>query len=160
MMQFLFLVSMIFQTTSSMHVRVMDAEGQALPNVRVELILYEFRSGKAEARIAFSEHCTTDQNGECGISIGETSGMLRGRLDLGEYGGRDVIWPGGVLDVPVMVDLENMRVKGTEAGPYDFQERDGGVLIRRTPWAAIVIVSALVGCAVFWAFTLSRREHA
>ena len=162
MMQILFLFSMVFQASSSVHVLVVDAEGEPLPDVRVELVLYDFESGsgQTQARKTFSDRCTTDQNGECTIMIGETRGVLRGRLDLGKYGGRDVIWPGGALDAPVMVDLEKSRVKGTEAGPYDFQEKDGGVPIRQTPWLAIGIVGLIMGSAVFWAYTESRREHA
>jgi len=162
MMQILFLFSMIFQTSSSVHVLVADATGKPLADVRVELVLYAFESnsGQMQARKTFSDHCATDQNGECTIVIGETRGILRGRLDLGKYGGRDVIWLGGALEAPVMIDLEKSRVKGTEAGPYDFQEKDGGVPIRQTPWLAIMIVSALVGSAVFWAYVQSRKEHA
>jgi hypothetical protein len=162
MMRFLFLVSMFFQsTTSSVHILAADAEGNPLPHVRVELVLYEFRPGQTEVREIFSGRCSTDQNGECMIGIGETSGLLRGRLELGRYGGRDVIWPGGVLTAPVLVDLQNKRVKGTEVGAYDFQEKDGGITIQTgTSWLSILAATLIVGLIVFRAYVQSRREHA
>jgi hypothetical protein len=161
MLRFLLLLSLL-STTSSVHVLVADAAGDPMQGVKVELVLYDFKlfSGQTQVQKTFSDRCTTDQNGECTIVIGETSGLLRGRLDLGKYGGRDVIWPGGALNAPVLVDLENNRVKGTEAEPYDFQEKDGGVTIRDgIPWFALA-ATAVVGLIVFWAYVQSRKEHA
>jgi hypothetical protein len=163
MMQLLFLFSMIFQATSSVHVLVADGAGNPMPGVQVSLVLYDFETklGQTEAREVFSDQCRTDSNGECTIRIGETSGVLRGRLELGKYGGRDVIWTGGVLDAPVLVDLKQKRVKGMEAGPYDFQEKGDGILIRKeTSWLAILIVTTVLGGIVFWAYLQSRKEHA
>ena len=162
MLQFLFLLS-ILTTNSSMHVMVADATGNPLQGVRVELVLYDFKliSGQTQVQKTFSDHCTTDQNGECWILIGGTSGLLRGRLDLGKYGGRDVIWPGGALNAPVLVDLKNNKVKGMEAGPFDFQKKDGGVVIQNgTPWLSILLATLIVGVIVFWAYVQSRKEHA
>jgi hypothetical protein len=161
MLRFLLLLS-ILSTTSSVHVMVADAAGNPMQGVQVELVLYDFKliSGQTKVQKTFTGQCTTNQNGECTIVIGETSGILRGRLDLGKYGGRDVIWPGGALNAPVLVDLENNRVKGTEAGPYDYQEKDGGVTIRDgIPWFALA-ATVLVGLIVFWAYVQSRKEHA
>lgn len=162
MMRSLFLFSFLL-ATSSVHVWVADAEGAPLADVRVELVLYEyqFNSGQAEAQPVFSDQCVTDRNGECTIVIGETRGLLRGRLDLGKYGGRDVIWPGGALNAPVLVDLKNKRVKGTEAGAYDFQEKDGGVAIQHgTPWLVILTAAMMVCGIVLRAYLRSRKEHA
>ncbi len=161
MLRFLLLLS-ILSTTSSVHIMVADATGNPMHGVQVELVLYDFKliSGQTQVQKTFTDQCTTDQNGECTIVIGETSEILRGRLDLGKYGGRDVIWPGGALNAPVLVDLENNRVKGTEAGPYDFQEKDGGVMIRDgIPWFALA-ASVVAGMIVFWAYAISRKEHA
>ena len=164
MMQLLFLFSMIFQTSaSSVRILVADAQGQPMSKIRVSLVLYEFVSaaGKMEARETFSKHCTTDANGECTIQIGETSGILRGRIDLGKYGGRDVFWPGGALTAPVLVDIEAGRVKGTEAGAYDFQEQDGGIMIQKSvPWLVIGIGLLAVGSIVVLIYLKARKEHA
>ena len=160
MMRFLFLFLI---TISSVHVLVIDAEGVRLSDVQVELVLYEYRenSGQTEVQVTFSDRCQTDQSGECTIMIGETSGLLRGRLDLGKYGGRDVIWPGGVLDAPIQVDLKNNTVKGTEAKPFDFQEEDGGVRVQSgTPWLVILMSTLIVFGIVCWAYLRSRSEHA
>ena len=162
MLSFLFLLS-ILTTNSSVHVLVADDAGYPMQGVKVELVLYDFKliSGQTQVQKTFSDHCTTDQNGECLILIGGTSGLLRGRLDLGKYGGRDVIWPGGALNAPVLVDLKNNRVKGAEAGPFDFQEKDGGVVIQNgTPWLSILLATLIVGVIVFWAYVRSRKEHA
>jgi len=165
MLRSLFLVWILFQNAaaSSVQVRVADAAGQPLPDVRVRLDLYEPGSvpERMEVWTVFSGHCRTDQNGECTIVIGETHGLLRGRLDLGSYGGRDVIWPGGALEAPVLVDLENMRVKGTEAGPYDLQEKDGGIAIRQgIPWGLILVVTLSAGGILVRVYLRSKREHA
>ncbi len=162
MLSFLLLLS-ILSTNSSMHVMVADTAGNPMQGVRVELVLYDFKliSGRTQAQNTFSDHCNTDQNGECWILIGETSGLLRGRLDLGKYGGRDVIWPGGELNAPIMVGLKNNRVKGTEAGAYDFQEKDGGVTIGQgIPWILIILATLIVSGIVFRAYVRSRQEHA
>jgi hypothetical protein len=162
MLRFLLLLS-ILSTTSSVHVLVADAASNPMQGVRVELVLYDFKliSGRTQVQKTFSDHCITDLNGECTIEIGVTRGSLRGRLSLGKYGGRDVIWPGGELNAPIMVDLKNNRVKGTEAGAYDFQEKDGGVTIgNRTPWLLIFLATVLVSMIVFGAYIRSRKEHA
>ena len=52
------------------------------------------------ATVAFAGSCTTDASGDCVIEVGETNGVLRGRLDVEGYGSRDVIWPGGTLELP------------------------------------------------------------
>jgi len=161
MLRSLLLLSILF-TTSSVHILVADTAGVPMQGVRVELVLYDFKlmAGQTQAQKTFSDHCTTDLNGECTIVIGETRGLLRGRLDLGKYGGRDVIWPGGALEAPVLVDLEQDRVKGTEAGPYDFQEKDGGVAVREgNPWF-ILTATVLAGMIVYWTYARSRKEHA
>ena len=161
MLRSLLFLSILF-TTSSVHVLVADAAGVPMHGVRVELVLYDFKlsAGQTQAQKTFTDHCTTDLNGECTIVIGETRGLLRGRLDLGKYGGRDVIWPGGALEAPVLIDLEQDRVRGTEAGPYDFQEKDGGVAVREgIPWFALA-AAVLAGMLVYWAYAISRKEHA
>ena len=157
----LFLFSLLV-ANSSVHVMLKDAAGDPLAGVRVTLVLYDISisAEQMEARQIFSGHCRTDQNGECTIQIGETNGVLRGRLDLGRYGGRDVIWPGGALHAPVLVDLEHSRVKGSEAGPYDFQEKDGGVPLRHgTPWLVIGVAAAMAGGLVCLVYLRSRQEH-
>ena len=161
MMRLIFLLSLFFQNsaTSSVRIPVADADGKPMPEVRVTLVLYEF--SLTEIRETFSARCTTDAQGECTILIGETSGLLRGRLDLGKYGGRDVIWPGGALTAPVVIDVQNRRIKGTEAQPYDFQEKESALTIQKdSPWLLIFGAGLMLGGLVFWAYQRSRQEHA
>ena len=74
------------------------------------------------------------------------------------YGSRDVIWPGGTLELSVRLDKVN---PGTEAQPYDFQEEDGGVRLRASfPWLSVSCVALLVGGLVVVIYLRARKEHA
>jgi hypothetical protein len=88
-----------------------NTEGQPLPNVQIsmDLAFYEvITADQLEARGAFSDECTTDGHGACSILIGETGELLlRGSLDLGEYGSRNLEWHGGALDVPIRINQES-----------------------------------------------------
>jgi len=153
---------LLFQImTSSLHVHVVDENYLPQAGVSVHLELYEFVSDEEGmvATVVFSEDCITDTSGDCVIEVGETSGVLRGRLDVEGYGSRDVLWPGGVLELPVRLDRVN---PGTEAQPYDFLEEDGGVPVSREsfPWISITCVLLLVGGLVAVIYLRSRKEHA
>ncbi len=103
------LMILFISSESRINIHVLDAEAQPLAGVRIFLDLH-FMEG-SEIRGAYSDECTTDQNGECTLHIGETHGQrLRGTLDLGSYGSRIVEWNGGVLDVPIQIhDRETAR---------------------------------------------------
>ncbi len=85
-----------------------DFEGQPLSELPISLDLYFYEfiaADQLEVRGAFSDECTTDTHGACSILIGETQDLLlRGRLDLGEYGSRILEWRGGALDVPIRIE--------------------------------------------------------
>ena len=96
------LMILFISSESQINIHVLDAKAQPLSEVRIFLDLH-FMEG-SEIRGAYSDECTTDQNGECTLHIGKTHGQrLRGTLDLGSYGSRIVEWNGGVLDVPIHV---------------------------------------------------------
>ena len=93
------------------NISLADPEGQPLPNVQIsmDLSFYEvLAADQLEVRGAFSDECTTDKQGACSILVGETQDLLlRGSLDLGEYGNRNLEWHGGVLDVPIRIEPED-----------------------------------------------------
>jgi len=153
------LILLLQTLTSSLQVHVFDADYQPQPGVNVHLDLYEFASDEdgTTATVVFSKECNTDTTGICTIEVGETTGMLRGRLDVQGYGGRDVIWPGGPLELAIRLDKVN---PGTEAQPYDFQEKDGGVsLYRGIAWFPVTIVVLLIGGLVIAIYFRARQVH-
>jgi hypothetical protein len=105
MIQILFLLA-VFSASSRIDVFIADAAGQPLPNVRVSLDLYFYEAApSSEIRGAFSDECTTDGQGRCSLWIGQTQDLvLRGSLDLGQYGIRNVEWQGGVLEMPIRIE--------------------------------------------------------
>jgi hypothetical protein len=148
---------------SSVNVHLMDANGP-IANARVTLTLWSFdvEGNQTIARSEFEDSCKTDRNGACTIVIGETEGVLRGSLDVGEYGKRSLLWPGGAVDVGLFVENGKLLV-GTEAGPYDFQkdeplslvvvDRRAGVLrLTLTALAALPLLFVLV-----WVYLQARR---
>jgi hypothetical protein len=162
MMQLPFLFVLLWQAvTSSVHIQVMDVNGKGLANVEAALTLYSFsvHGDQLWARPIFSDSCATDKDGKCTIVIGETDTFLRGRIDLGKYGGRDLIWPGGAIDVPIQIDAGRVQF-GTEAGPYDFEEDDTGVIIHSTPWLAAFFMFLALGGFAAWIYVKAKQEHA
>jgi len=153
------LILLLQALITSLQVHVMDTNDQPQADVTVRLELYDFASEEYEttATVAFTGHCTTNASGDCEIEIGETNGVLRGRLDVEGYGSRDVIWPGGRLQIPVRLEQVN---PGTEAQPYDFQEENGGVLLRTSfPWVSVICVAVLVGGLALAIYFRARKEH-
>jgi len=154
------LILLLQALTSSLQVHVSGTDYQPQADLTVHLELYDFASDGDDvvATVTITGECTTDANGACEIEIGETNGRLRGRLVVGGHGSRDVIWPGGVLELSVRLDQVN---SGTEAQPYDYQEKDGGVILHSTfPWMSVVIVGFLVGGLVIAIYLRARKEHA
>ena len=98
----LFPAKVVFAAATRVHIYLTDSAGQPLADVPVALDLRFYESASAEPSGAFSDECTTDAQGECTILIGETRDLrLRGRLDLGGHGSREVEWRGGVLEVSI-----------------------------------------------------------
>jgi hypothetical protein len=110
----LFIPSTVFASSlnaTRINISLSNSEGQALPNVQISMDLYFYEHiamDQLELRGAYSDECTTDAQGVCSILIGETQDLLlRGSLDLGEYGSRNVEWHGGALDVPIRIKHES-----------------------------------------------------
>jgi hypothetical protein len=117
---------------------LVDPDGQPLPNVQIsmDLSFYEVLSAdQLEVRGAFSDECTTDAQGACRILIGETGDLLlRGVLDLGEFGIRNLEWHGGDLDVPIRIE---------QAAPVENSSS-----IRTMMYSAILFLSVLMGAVI------------
>lgn len=120
------------------NISLSNAEGKPLPNeqISMDLSFYEvLAADQLEVRGAFSDECTTDRDGACSILIGGTGDLLlRGSLDLGEYGSRNLEWNGGTLDVPIQIE---------HAVPVENSSS-----IRTMIYSAILFLSALMGVAV------------
>jgi hypothetical protein len=163
MLKSIIIFSMLIQQViaSSLHVTVVDQSGSPMPGVPVTLDLYFYSyvaPDQMEVRGAFSDGCTTDDHGRCVIVIGETDTILRGYLDLGEYGGRDVFWPGGELSLTIRIEDEKIKI-GREAAPYELQEKDDSLIVRRIPWVWIIAILFTSGMILTWLYLQSRREH-
>ena len=78
-----------------------------MKEVRVELITYiATGAGWQEEQIGT---CTTDEEGRCEIAAKVEiwpDGLVRGYLNVGEYGKRPVIWPGGELQMTIHSEQE------------------------------------------------------
>jgi hypothetical protein len=120
------------------NISLLNAEGQPLPNVQIsmDLSLYEvLATEQLEVRGAFSDECSTDGHGVCSILIGETGELLlRGSLDLGEYGSRNLEWHGGALDVPIQIE---------QAAPVENCSS-----LRTMIYSVILFLSTLLGMVV------------
>jgi hypothetical protein len=102
-------------------ISISNAAGQPLPDLHISMDLYFYEviaADQLEVRGAFSDGCTTDAHGACSILVGETQDLLlRGSLDLGEYGSRNLEWHGGALDVPIRIEPES-KTQTTPVAPY------------------------------------------
>lgn len=115
-----FLLCVAADALHGVRIHMVDAEQKPLSGVAVELELYEY--GEDTITIRYIGKCTTDEAGQCLIEIEKPSfdatGFLRGQLIVGEYGKRALIWPGGILDVPVWLDVGNTLDVAGESQPY------------------------------------------
>ena len=154
------LVLLAQQTGTFLHLRVIDVSGKPMGDVSVTLELYTYVD--QDANIWFEEVCQTDLDGRCEFQIESAppdGGFLHGSLQVGDFGIRDVTWPGGEFNITIPVEQIGF---GQEAEPYAFQQEDGGVEIfqrRGLPVYALIILLILVSLSVFM-YRKARKEHA
>lgn len=147
-------------TGTMLSLRVLDADQEPISGVEISLALYIYEG--QEAILWFEENCQTDADGHCLFQIESTppdGGFLRGTLQVGDFGLRDVIWPGGELKLTVPTDQIGF---GQEAVPYEFQPEDGGVeIVQRDglPLYALLLFFLLCGLVGFF-YQQSRKEQA
>jgi hypothetical protein len=162
MKAFLFTLILFTQqaTGTMLSLRVLDADQEPISGMRIKLELYTYEG--QEAHIWFEENCQTDVNGHCLFQIESAApdgDFLRGTLQVGNFGLRDVIWPGGELKLTIPTDQIGF---GQEAAPYEFQEKDGGVETiqsNRLPLYSL-LVALLLGGLVFAMYRQAQKEHA
>ena len=73
--------------------------------------------------------------------------MQRGTLQIGEYGTRDLIWPGGILTLQVPIDRVSF---GREAAPYEYLPEDGGLMVHEDSFPLYALVMAVILAALLW----------
>jgi hypothetical protein len=155
------LILLAQQTTgASLALRVLDANQEPISGMEITLALYTYEG--QEATIWFEDHCQTDSDGRCLFQIENAppdGGFLRGTLQIGDFGLRDVTWPGGELKLTVPTDQIGF---GREAVPYEFQKKDGGVETvqsDRLPLYTLLVAVLLAGL-VFVVYREAQKEHA
>jgi hypothetical protein len=161
-MKTLFLTLILFAqqaTGTLLSLHVLDADQEALIDITTSLTLYTQQGQKAV--VWFEESCQTDLDGACVFEIESPppdGGILRGTLKIGDFGVRDVTWPGGPLKLTI--PTEQIGV-GREAAPYEFQAEDGGVAVvqgKNLPLYALLILLLLAGL-LYFVYQKSRKEH-
>ena len=130
-----------------------DEQGEPLPDVLVRLRLYP--AGLQQDEGIPAGRCRTDQQGRCSILLRgqedtrDPSGFYRGYLEVGDYGRRSLLWPGGRLDVHVWLDPSGGLYRATESEPYEWQSVDPDAAeadaSTRPPLAKIVLVALILG---------------
>lgn len=141
------------QDLDRVDVLLVDQSGKPIIDVTITLLIYKFDERGTTVEVFRSGNCTTGQDGRCEISVSadapkDASGFLKGALDLGERGKRSVIWPGGLLEVPIKLDEAGKVQTDTEAGPFDNDKPASLTIHQARPplygWGILLAVVALV----------------
>ena len=142
-------------------IHLLDPLNNPVSNVTANLVVYQFEASGQTATAYPSGSCVTDRNGRCQIEVSgsapkDASGFLRGTLDLGEYGKRSVIWPGGLFEVDLHLNAAGKLESDTEAAPFDYDEPGGVKVVQpQPPLYAVGIILSMVFIGV--ALYLHRR---
>ncbi len=145
-------------------VQVLNAQGKALPDVQVDLIVYSFNTRGTTAEAIPAGSCSTDRNGRCQIMVSadapkDPSGFLHGALDLGAHGKRSVIWPGGLFDIAIQLNQAGKVQSDTEVEPFEYDPSGGVQVIQPQP--PFYLAGVLIGLVFLGiAFYLYRRSKA
>ena len=143
---------------------LLDQHDNPVSNVTANLVVYQFDASGQTATAFPSGSCVTDRNGRCQIDVSgnapkDASGFLRGTLDLGGYGKRSVIWPGGLFEIELHLNPAGKLESDTEAAPFDYDEAGGVQVVQPRPplyWVGIIISMLFLGVALY----LYRRAKA
>jgi len=115
----------------------------------LHLILTTYTYEESEAIIRETLTCETDLDGACTLLLEKPNqeGMQYGTLQIGEYGTRDLTWPGGMMTLVIPLGQVSF---GREAAPYDFQAEDGGVTVHRRGFPLYAVLMAILLAVIFW----------
>jgi hypothetical protein len=142
---------------TGIQIRLLPSEDMSPAGIQITLKTYEYREG--EAFLIEDVNCKTDSAGACTLLLEKpnTPGMQRGTLQIGDYGTRDVIWPGGMLDLQIPLDQVNF---GREAAPYEYLSEDGGVVVHagRFPLYGLVMI-LILAALVAWLYQRAKERE-
>ena len=146
-----FLLSLVLVAqalTTGLEITVLDAAQEPVEGLQLTLTTYIYNQ-EGEAMIRESVSCKTDPEGSCSLILSDPNkdGMQYATLQVGEYGTRDLTWPGGMMKLVIPLDQLGF---GREAAPYDFQAEDGGVLVRTKDFPLYAVLMALLLITIFW----------
>ena len=148
MKTYLFALLLVLQAnTTGVSVRVLDAEQEPRSGVRLTLKTYAYQHG--EAFLIETQTCKTDTAGTCSLLLENpnTTGMQRGTLQIGDFGTRDLIWPGGMLTLNIPLAQLGF---GRESAPYEFQAEDGGLVVHEKRFPTYALLMLLILGVLFW----------
>jgi len=97
----------VAQGAAVVAVTLTDAEGWPVTGVEV---VFAYESGQVGGS------CVTDGAGYCEIVLEDApAGLIRGHLVVGEAGRRSLIWPGGMVEVPLQLRSDGSLYVATES---------------------------------------------
>lgn len=141
----------------SVNVSLTNGQGAPLNGVKVGLFLYQL-SGSEATPIQMG-YCRTGKDGRCQIPIADAprdqGGFLRGYLEIGDYGRRSLLWPGGVLEMSVWLDQASSGLDIAGEEPYDWQKQGADdalevTIAPETPKLRVEGILAIAGTIIVW----------
>lgn len=158
-MPYFFALLLVLQANlTGVQISILPSEDISPAGIQITLKTYEYREG--EAFLIERVNCTTNSAGTCTLLLKKPNiaEMQRGTLQIGDYGARDVIWPGGMLDLQIPLDQVNF---GREAAPYEYLPEDGGLAVHenRFPLYALVMILILIAL-LGWLYRHAQQNHA
>ena len=157
MKTFLLTMMLFAQTATGVQIRVLNSAQETIPQLHLRLMTYTYAEN-GQVYLRESQDCYTDSDGACTLLLEKPNrdGMQRGTLEIESYGKRDLIWPGGMLEL--VIPLEQIGF-GREAAPYEFQAEDGGVAVIERPFPLFALLMILLLGFLLWSvFQASRSQ--
>lgn len=145
---FVSFLALLQTATTGVEVQVYNAAANE-PVSGIQVVLETFAYQDGEALRIEKQTCTTDEKGNCTLLLEKPNrnGMQRGILQIGDYGIRDLVWPGGMQKISIPVDQLDF---GREAAPDEYLPEDGGVVVHRGgfPLYAFLMILLLIVISV------------
>lgn len=157
-MPYFFALLLVLQANlTGIQISILPSKDISPVGIQITLKTYEYSEG--EAFLIERVNCKTDSAGICTLLLEKpnTTGMQRGMLQIGDYGTRDVLWPGGMLTLQIPLDQVNF---GREAAPYEYLPEDGGLIVHqgRFPLYALAMI-VILAVLVWWLYRHAQQNH-